>query len=380
MRTAELIALMHRLAPPALAEEWDNTGLLVGDPEDELHGPILLTIDLTLPVVVEAIEHSCGAVVAYHPPLFRPIRTLTPDAPKGRVLLSVVQAGIAVYSPHTALDAAEGGVADWLLDNASFDDPAAVHAGDRTALTPHARADRDATHKIVTFVPESSAERIRAALAGAGAGRIGEYSHCSFNIAGRGTFFGSDAAAPAVGRKGRLETADEVRVEMVVGTRRLPAVIAALRATHPYEEPAFDLYALAPRPDSGLGPGRCMTLDEPIDADALAVRVRRNLGVPIVKLARAGDGPVRRVGVCPGSGGSLTDAAIDAGCDAFITGEMTHHEVLAANDAGLSVLLAGHTNTERGYLPTLAARMKKLAPAAETLVSAADASPFQVVF
>ncbi len=155
--------------------------------------------------------------------------------------------------------------------------------------------------------------------------------------------------------------------------------IEALRAAHPYDEPAFDVYALAPRPDRTIGPGRCATLAAPIDAPALARRVKKNLGVRAVMVAAAGDGPIRRVAVCPGSGASLVDAALDASCDAFITGEMSHHEVLAAGEAGLTVVLAGHSETERGYLPTLAAKLKGLAPDLETIVSEADTSPLDVV-
>ncbi len=380
MRTRDLIDVLERVAPPPLAEEWDNTGLLLGDPDDDLAGPVLLTIDLTMPVVVEAIENSCSTIVSYHPPIFRPIRSLTPDAPKGRVLLSIIGAGMSVYSPHTALDAVPGGVADWLLDCCASDDPARVPPDDRVALRAHHSADPNATHKLVTFVPETHADKVREALAGAGAGRIGAYSRCSFNLAGTGTFFGSESTNPAVGKRGRPEAVEETRIEMVIGARNLAQAIAVLRSAHPYEEPAFDLYALAHKPDTNSGPGRCATLAGPIDAQSLAARVKKNLGVPMVKVAQGvGGQTIRRVAVCPGSGGSLIDAALEQGCDAFVTGEMTHHDVFAANDAGLTIILAGHTNTERGYLPILAARIKKLAPAVETIVSSADASPFEVI-
>lgn len=378
MQTAELVALMEQLAPPELAEDWDNTGLIVGDPDDDLTGPVMLTIDLTMPVVAEAIEHSCGAIVAYHPPIFRPIRTLTPDAPKGRVLLSALGAGIALYSPHTALDATTGGVADWLLDGCMSDDGVEGVQDDRLALNPFGRVDQGATHKLITFAPREHAEAIRDALARAGAGVIGNYTHCAFFTEGRGSFLPGPGASPAVGEPGTLESVQEVRIEMVLGLRSLPAAIAALRAAHPYEEPAFDVQALAAPPDASRGPGRCATLPREIDPASLAQRVKRRLNVPKVTLASVGR-PIRRVGVCPGSGASLIDAAIAHNCDAFVTGEMSHHETLAANDAGLSIILAGHTETERGYLPVLASRMQKLAPALEVVISRADASPFQVI-
>ena len=158
-------------------------------------------------------------------------------------------------------------------------------------------------------------------------------------------------------------------------TRALPSTLAALAEAHPYEEPAFDVIPLGAKPDALLGSGRAITLGEQSTAQQIAARLRTALGVDVVKIADT-DGTIERVGVCPGSGASLVDAAIADGCTCFVTGEMTHHETLAALDRGCSVILAGHTNTERPYMPILAQRLREAGLALEYAVSDRDRAPF----
>ncbi len=378
----DLVEAMGSVAPLALAEPWDNVGLIAGDAEAELAGPTLLTIDLDERVIAEAIEAgrgTPGAIVAYHPPIFGGIKRLTAETPRGRALLRAIGAGFALYSPHTALDAAAGGVADWLIDQ--------IGSGtDRAALSAFAEVAGSQSHKVVCFVPVASppcapmvvVDQVRSAMAAAGAGRIGSYDECSFGVRGIGSFFGGAGTHPAVGARGRLESVEEVRLEMVCSRRDLPAVIAALRVAHPYEEPAFDIHELAPRPDRNLGPGRVMTLEHPASVEAIARRLAQALNIEGLQWADAADGgPIERVAVCPGSGESLIPAALDHGAQVFITGEMKHHEALGALDLGLSLVLAGHTQTERGYLPTLARRLHELNPALCATVSRTDRAPLR---
>ncbi|RMH23852.1 MAG: Nif3-like dinuclear metal center hexameric protein, partial [Planctomycetota bacterium] len=354
-------------------------GEILGDPAAEFSGPLPLAIDITPAVADQALAAGASAVVAYHPPLWSPIRRLTPDTPKGASLLRLLATGVAVYSPHTALDAAPGGVTDWLCDMLAEPgaDPRAL--GDRRPLSVHAQRDPNATHKIVTFVPADAADRVRDALASVGAGRIGRYLQCSFSSPGVGTFFGDDTTRPAVGEAGSLQTADELRLEMVCPEAALALAVEMLRRFHPYEEPAFDIVPLAPKPRRDAGAGRRLTLDRPTDAQTLARRLRENLGVDAVKLAAASDEPVARVGVCPGAGAALLDAAVADGCTLFVTGEMRHHEALDALARGCSVLLAGHTNTERGYLPHYAERINSLLPDARARTLDADRPIFRTL-
>ena len=360
---------LDAIAPFNLAEEWDNVGLLVGDRQDMLGDRVvLLAIDLTAEVAREAIEHRVGAVIAYHPPIFKPMKRLTPTTPREAGLLAIVRSGAAVLSPHTALDAAPNGLAEWLVRRAG-------PGGDTHAITPATRA---AEHKVVVFVPERDAQAVREAMADAGAGVIGDYTHCSYQLAGSGTFLGGDTTNPAVGERGILEHVEELRIEMVCQKRALPGVLDALVRAHPYEEPAYDVYALAPTPNPRAGAGRVMTLNAPMPIEGVADNLKAALEVEHLKIAHAGDGQVRRVAACPGAGAGLLHDAIAAGADCFITGEMRHHEALAAVDAGCTVILAGHTNTERPYLPTLAARLTEALPDVTFAISNEDAAPFTI--
>lgn len=377
MKVADVARAMETVAPLALGESWDNVGLIVGSLERRLAGPVVLTIDLTEPVLAEAVAAKASAIIAYHPPIWDPVRRITDGTPKQRIVLGAIEAGIAVYSPHTALDAAPGGLTDWLCEGLSGGTEGKI-AGDCRAIAPHARRDETSEVKIVTFVPEPAVEAVRNALATAGAGIIGHYRVCSFSGAGTGTFLGDDASQPAVGEKGRLEHAAELRLEMVCSKAALPLALETLRRFHPYEEPAVDVYELLARPERGQGLGRRLVLDQAASVGALAERLKSHLGITMVKVACSGDAdrPVTHVGVCAGSGSDLAPRARTDGCEVYVTGEMTHHEVLAELNAGMSVILAGHTNTERGYLPRLARRLSTLLPGVRVEVSRADRSPF----
>ncbi|RYG84402.1 Nif3-like dinuclear metal center hexameric protein, partial [bacterium] len=239
MKLADLARAMEDIAPLAHAESWDNVGLLAGDLEQPV-ARVQLTIDFTRAVAEECVRERCDAVVAYHPPIFAGLKRIDPASSVALAL----RHGVAIYSPHTALDAAHGGTNDVLADVVEMTTRAPLRA--KKALTPGAQGG---ACKLVTFVPEHACEALSRALFDAGAGAIGEYAACSFRTQGTGTFFGSDAASPVVGERGRLETVDEIRLETIVPAGKVDAVVAALRAAHPYEEPAFDLLVLrAPPP------------------------------------------------------------------------------------------------------------------------------------
>lgn len=365
---ADLARALDGIAPARLAAEWDNVGLLLGARDWPVAGA-LLAIDLTQAVLDEAVGSGAGAIVAYHPPIFRPLRDLTADTPEGAVLLAAAAHRIAILSPHTALDAAAGGLGDWLA--------AGLGAGSAEPLEPALERPDGEAVKIVTMAPPSAIEALRGALAAAGAGRIGAYEECSFELRGEGTFLGGEASNPVVGRRGALERVGETRLEMVCSRAALAAALRALRAAHPYEEPPVEVHPLDPRPRVDAGQGRLLALDTPVSLSELVARAKARLGTPRLRVAapRGMDAVVRRVGLCPGAGGELLAAARRAGCDAFLTGEMRHHDVLAAANSGCAILLAGHTNTERPFLPELAARLGAALAGVRFAVSVADRWP-----
>ena len=360
MELKKVIERVAGLSPEHLAEEWDRVGLHVGRLGRAVRRG-LLCIDLTEPVLAEAIKKKADLILAYHPPIFTPLAELTERDVKSRIVLGAAEAGIAIYSPHTALDAAEGGVNDWLT--------AGVGQGEVRPILPTRRLTGQM--KLVVFVPEEAADRLRAALSAAGAGVIGRYAKCSFSAAGEGTFQGDQTTQPAKGRAERFERVAEVRIEMVLPRAKAAAVVNELRRHHPYEEPAFDLYALETAPEIKTGQGRVVTLDRAVSLSTLVERVKGRLGMKQLDVGQGvGKRKIKRVGLCAGAGGSLLEEA--GALDAFFTGEMRHHDVLAAVAAGTSIILAGHTQTERPYLATYRKRLKAVAGEVDWVVSRAD--------
>ncbi len=374
----EVLALLERLAPLKLAEEWDNVGLLV-EPSHAVARPIqriFLCIDLSESVLDEACAAQAELVIAYHPPIFRGHKRLRASHAEERVLVRALEAGLAVYSPHTALDAAHGGVNDWLAR--------AFGPGRSTPLTPHQEAPAEL--KLVVFVPRSHVEALRSALAReAGAGTIGNYTECSYELEGRGSFFGNEGSSPQLGVAGQLELVNEVRLEMRCSGARVADLARAITEHHPYEEPAWDLYPLlaTPRAVAGaVGAGRLLVLDTPLSLLDAAQRLKRHLGLETLRVASSGahdaGTPVTRVALCAGAGGSLFEKV--RGVDLFVTGEMRHHDVLAKVRAGASVFLSEHTHTERGFLPELARNLEALAEGRiKALVSKRDADPLRTI-
>ncbi len=353
---ANIIQRLEAMAPLHLAEPWDQPGLQVGDRTWPVSRG-LLCIDLTREVLEEAVARSANLIVAYHPLLFKPLARLTSDDEKSALALEAASRKIAVYSPHTALDAAVGGVNAWFAQQ--------LGAGTQRPIVPS--ESREQMFKLVTFVPVPQANALRSELSEAGAGVIGDYTQCSFNVMGQGTFFGGKASKPAVGVAGQLERVEEVRMEMVVEASVLGRVIEVLWDSHPYEEPAYDLYPLHPAPpvhrQSGTGQGRLVTLEKPTALSQIAARLKTALKVDALEcvlpaqVSTMDELVVRTVGVCVGAGASLLQAA--GPVDLFVTGEMRHHDQLEARARGIALLLAGHTQTERPYLSVLCERLAR---------------------
>jgi dinuclear metal center YbgI/SA1388 family protein len=354
---------MEAIAPTRFAAQWDNVGLVVGDPAS-IVDRVLLTIDCTLAAVDEAKRSRCGAIVSYHPPIFEAVRRFTAGSPA----YEAARAGIAVYTPHTALDVADGGTNDVLADALGM-----------TMRAPLRRLDarHGAQYKLVTFVPSDHADAVSRAMFQAGAGRIGKYSFCSFRAAGTGTFFGEEGALPVVGQPGRLEEAAELRLETVVPVASAEAVVKALRSAHPYEEPAFDLVVLAEPPSQG-GFGRKGTVDR-TRLHLIVERIKVALETPHVLVAGDLDREVTSAAVCAGSGGEMVDDAIRARVDLLLTGEVRHHDALRALEAGMAVVCTRHSTSERAALAVLRQQLAGRLPHVAFACSREDHEPFAFV-
>ncbi|HZT81185.1 MAG TPA: Nif3-like dinuclear metal center hexameric protein [Gemmataceae bacterium] len=366
LTVAAVVDHLERFAPQALAADWDNVGLLLGDRAAEVRR-VLTCLTLTPEVAAEAVEFGAQLIVTHHPILFRPVKRLTTASPEGRTLLSLVRAGVSVYSPHTAFDNTAGGINEALARRLGL-----------TELAPLRRREGPRQCKVVVFVPDADLGRVSDAMFAAGAGHIGQYSQCSFRLAGTGTFFGSDAANPAVGQKGRREEVSEWRLEAVCPEAAVDRVVAALRQAHSYEEPAYDVYPLRPA-TSPLGEGRVGRLPRPVPLAELAAAVKSTLNAGMVQVVGDAAKPAERVAVACGAAGEFLADAVRARADVFLTGEMRFHDYLAAHAQGVALLLPGHYATERFGIEELAARLKQEWPGLEVWPSRREHDPVRWV-
>ncbi len=323
---AEVIDVLETAYPPALAAEWDSVGLVCGDPAETIDS-VTIAVDATSDVVGEVPES--GLLLAHHPLLLRGVDTVSADSAKGALLHRLIRNGSALFTAHTNADAASPGVSDALAD--------ALGLVVEAVLSPV--ADGAPLDKWVVFVPADGADALREAMFGAGAGRIGNYSHCSWAVPGTGQFLPHSGANPAIGTVGTREHVPEDRVEMIAPARLRADVLAALRSAHPYEEPAFDVFALAPLP-SGVGIGRICSLPQPESLSAFVTRVAAGLPVTSWGVRAAGDPDaiVSRVAVCGGAGDSLLGEVTSAEVDVYVTADLRHHpadEHLRGSDVAL---------------------------------------------
>jgi dinuclear metal center YbgI/SA1388 family protein len=363
---ADLAGFLERFAPTRTAADWDNVGLLLGDaaaPADR----ILTCLTVTAAVVEESVAERVQLIVSHHPVLFRAVKKLTGHTPDGRLLLPLLQAGIAVHSPHTAFDNCSGGINDSLA--------AKLGLSDVRPLRPGAPAKQ---YKLVVFVPDADLAKVSDALFAAGAGRIGQYEQCSYRMNGTGTFFGGDATNPTIGQKGRREEVVEWRLEVVVPEANLGPTLCAMRAAHSYEEPAFDVYPLhlretvATHGEGRIGDVTATTLGE------LARRAKDRLGANGVQIVGDSRRVVRRVAIACGAAGEFLTDAIRAKADVFVTGEIRFHEALAAEAANVGLILPGHYATERPAVEELAERLAREFPTATVWASRRERDPIAI--
>lgn len=339
---------MDALAPRQLAEEWDNVGLLVGSPCDKLHN-IVVALDVTPEVVDFALEREADMIIAHHPLIFKAIRNLRTDLPLGKLLQRLIKADIAVYAAHTNLDIADGGVNDVLAAALGLEHCEVLSVTNSEKLV-----------KLVVFVPESHGEAVRLALTKAGAGHIGNYSHCSFQTTGLGTFLPLQGTAPFIGKAGQLETVAEVRLETIMPEKISRKVIKAMLKAHPYEEPAYDLYSVE-NTGKSFGLGRIGKLTRAVPLTEFSAKVKEVLKVKALNVVGSPDKLIRKVAVCGGSGASLLSKAVFAGADALVTGDVRYHDGQEALAFQIALIDGGHFATERLVVPCITQYLKKCA-------------------
>ncbi len=364
---AQFAAAMEIIAPTHLAEQWDNVGLLSGH-RSSLVKKTLLAIDITPAVHDEAIRLGVDLVLSYHPPIFKPIKHLRIDGDEPPALaIALASYGIWVYSPHTALDTVQGGTNDVL---------AARVGATVTGSFSHYPAKGEFL-KLVVFVPEPHIEEVADAVFAAGAGHIGgkaKYTRCSFRNPGTGTFQGDDSSNPTVGTRGQFEKVPEIRLETILPSDIAGDVIDALRRSHPYEEPAFDLLRMETPPEQ-VGLGRYAQLPRVQNLGDFARHCKSQLKLDAVSIVGDPRRAVRTLAIVAGSAGRLPLDQARKPYDCVLTGELKHHEMLAYQAAGIGVVCLGHSASERPILAEVAGRLRKQLPGLRAILSRADRDP-----
>jgi dinuclear metal center YbgI/SA1388 family protein len=361
----DVTAALEDWAPAGSRLDFDRVGLQVGDPAGAV-GSVLVALDLTPAVIEEAEAAGAGLIVTHHPLLFRPLERLVPDSLVPAMAYRLARAGIAYYAIHTNLDVAPAGVSFALAERLGLLDVRFL------------QRQRGRLVKLVTFVPESHLARVRQALAAAGAGHIGDYTECAFASGGTGYYRPGDEADPFSGEPGRLEHAAEMRLETEVPRWRLGPVLRALQEAHPYEEVAYDVFAME-QEHTRSGLGAVGDLEEAVPLERFLATVSERLAADALRYAGDPERPVRRIAVCGGSGSSLIGDAIAAGADAFVTADVTYHtffEPLGADGSPrLALIDAGHYETEWITESLIADRLARQFPGLDVRKTAHRTSP-----
>jgi dinuclear metal center YbgI/SA1388 family protein len=349
LHVINIIQLFEDWAPNWVAWEKDNVGLQVGDKQNKIT-KILITLDVTKQIVSEAISKKVELIVSHHPLLFRPPSAIIVNDPIGELVLQLAEHKIALFSAHTNLDFAQGGVSFALaeilgLKNIRF-------------LTPL----KNSLAKIVVFVPDGHVERVRNAMTQAGAGIIGNYSSCSFVAKGTGSFYGSKASNPFLGKHRNFEFVEETRLEMIVPRALVSGVVAALKDVHPYEEPAYDIYFVE-NSNPNFGMGALGTLPKSQSLELFLKSIKRTLNVVALRYTGSLAHKIQTVAVCGGAGSDLLPDAIAEKADAFITADVRYHTFQKASHS-IALIDAGHWETEQIILKPIAARLRSAARAA----------------
>ena len=367
MKITDITQTIEKIVPLKLAQHWDNVGLLIGDARRNVKN-ILLTIDITPEVLAEAKKLKTEMIISYHPVIWDGLKKITSDDAAGGIVYDLICAGIAVFSIHTALDAAEGGVNDGLAE--------IVGIADAEPIGDYVENPYGQYYKFVVFVPNDALAAVADAVFAAGAGHIGNYTHCGFYTQGQGSFLPTEGAKPAIGKKGRLEKVAETRFEAIVPAEKLTGCVAAMRKAHPYEMPAFDVIKLY-NARNRFGLGRIGTLKQPTPLGVLIERIKKHTGAKAIGIVGQEKKLVKKAAVCAGSCGKIINAVIAQQADLYLTGELKHHHALAARQAGVTCLCLSHTVSERFILKKLANRLQKQMPQLTIRISAKDSDPFR---
>lgn len=360
MQLKEITRFIESVAPLALQESYDNSGLLIGNPADEVSG-ILITLDITEAIIDEAISKNLNLIVAHHPIIFSGLKKLNGKNYIERCVAKAIKNDIAIYAAHTNLDSVFGGVNSKICEKLELQNCQIL------APVP------GFLKKLVTFAPTSDAEMVRKALFDAGAGNIGNYDSCSFNQSGLGSFRGNEQANPYVGEKNQLHFEEETRIETIFPKHIQTRVIQSLLNAHPYEEVAYDIYPLD-NEFNQAGIGMIGELHSPAEELEFLQKIKETFHCSVVKHTQLLGKPIRKVAVCGGSGSSYLSKAIAQKADIFISGDFKYHQFF---DAEQQLIIAdiGHFESEQFTKEVFYELLTKKFPKFAVHLSALDTNP-----
>ena len=328
----DIINYLEELAPLSYAEDFDNVGLLVGNKNKEVTG-ILVTLDTLESVVDEAIEKKCNLIVSFHPIIFKGLKKVNGNNYVERVVIKAIQNNINIFAIHTALDNAPQGVNSIICDTLGLKN--------KSILMPQ----QGTIKKLTTYVPSKDAELLRSALFNAGAGNIGNYDHCSYNIEGKGTFRGNESSNPTVGEQGELRMENETLISVTFQKHLETKILNSLFKTHPYEEVAFEVVTLD-NYNQNIGMGMIGELEKETDTVEFLKFVKSKMNASIIRHSKITKKTIKKVAVLGGSGSFAIQAAKSANADVLITSDLKYHDFFTAEN---QIIIAdiGHYESEQ---------------------------------
>jgi len=362
MKVKDITDYLESFAPRAYQESYDNSGLLIGEPNLALTG-VLLTLDCTEEVVQEAIDRNCNLIVAHHPIIFKGLKKLTGSNYVERIVLKAIRNNVALYAIHTNLDNVHTGVNRKIAEK--------IGLKNLQILVPK----KDTLSKLVTFIPQESVEQVMNALHAAGAGQIGNYKNCSFKVEGTGTFMPTYEASPHIGKANQQENVMETRVEVIFPSHLEEKILSALRNAHPYEEIAYYISSLS-NENQEVGSGMTGELEMALEPVDFLKRLKKNMNLSTVRHTRLLEKKVKKVAICGGSGSFLLSKAIQAGADCFVTADFKYHEFFDA-DSKIIIADIGHYESEIFTKELLGELLKEKFPTFAVNFSTIDTNPIR---
>jgi len=347
MLIKDITNFLEEFAPLSLQESYDNSGLLIGTASNTVT-KVLITLDVTEEVINEAVSKKCELIIAHHPVIFNGIKKLTNSNSTERLVVKAIKANMAIYAIHTNLDSVVGGVNGILANKLGIINPKILLAKD------------GGFNKIICFCPTEHTNRVKNAMFNAGAGKIGNYDSCSFISEGTGTFKPLTGSNPFVGTEDQFHNENENRIEVIIPSYRLNNAILAMKNSHPYEEPAYDIYTLN-NVNTMVGSGLIGYLANPTPIEEYLKTVKRILGAKYIKHNKLINRPVKKIAICGGSGSFLINTAAQKKADVFITADIKYHEYFEHVET-MTIVDAGHYETENPVKELIYALLKEKFP------------------